>query len=519
MSDQSVWGRASHGVLRSLVVVCILSSASAAAARGDSPAPNVTAKIEADWESANLNLTRVNPAVGSGQDASRQSLAVQGRIKIVDSGNVIAFDGGVLNVTRMLDENGTDISELAERPRGGRGGGGGAWYRPLEYGNDYDHATRTYVETLAPKQFAVALQLNEALPARIALLEGEQAVLTAERIETVDLPYKVSEAFTEIAPGLAVRFTEAKGDAANFSYALMDRSAVDGDRKAYEFRGRVDAESPLPARIVLAQFLVDPDGKPLDGQRRGHGFPSGAGSSSGSVGKGPIGALRFEVAVNPRAATIPVVVRNVELPSLQAARTLAPGDVAARDLAPVARMEAALARQLQKHRDRGDKVGWTDEKDGRVREQWRQFVASHEAGTASAYRPAAVKGTTPDAGAYDAYLGTYALANPRGGEAGELVVRKDERGRWFVDTPEGPSPAVTRDGAIFAVFDDVLIRPSDPLDPRSAPALAGFWVIRSGAETRLEMDTGRAQPAMVLQPKAQASATGPARATTAPGGE
>ncbi|HEX8342405.1 MAG TPA: sigma-70 family RNA polymerase sigma factor [Tepidisphaeraceae bacterium] len=468
----------------------------AAGAAGAGAASDLSQQLTAEWRAASLNVTQANPAAtDKNVPQTSRSLTIDFGIVVRDASSILGFDrNGMTEFGRVIDAEGRDVRALVvNRPRDNRS------YAPLQYGKTFDDASQSFVDRLLPQLFNVPLSLSDALPQRIARLEGSAYVLRAERIETIDVPFKAASTYTDIMPGLRVRFDEAVAEEGRYHFRLATEP-LSARRREPPFNGSVSARSPLPARIVTHWYFVDAAGKHVGGQRYAGAFGFGTGGMSGSGGDGPgtVAAMRFEVAVNPYEQPAAIVLTDIDLPRLKLAAGLLPADTPRRDLTPVQRMEAALIRQLDRRRS-SPTAAWDDAKDARMRELWKAFVADFDNG-AVAMKPAAVMDVTPDAATYDDYVGAYRALDPHGGPAQPITVRKDERGRFIVESPEGPSPAAARDGALFCVFDDVLIAASDPLDPKSSPKLAGFWIVRSVGTTSVRMDTGRPAPPITLEP-------------------
>jgi hypothetical protein len=176
--------------------------------------------------------------------------------------------------------------------------------------------------------------------------------------------------------------------------------------------------------------------------------------------------------------------------------------------------EQELAQRLQEQRDRAPGNGWTDAKDQHVRELWKQFAADSLAGADMKVAAGEVMGVRPDVTSYEQYLGSYRITPPqvtaRRASAGAATsasadqsvfvnLRKDERGRLTLKISEGEDvPLAGRDGALFGAVDPLFI-PSDPLDPKSMPRLAGIWIVQSAGKTTLLMDVGRQMEPMQME--------------------
>jgi hypothetical protein len=289
----------------------------------------------------------------------------------------------------------------------------------------------------------------------------------------------------------------------------------DGGSDGRSFDGQLREGMTLPDRMIAEKYLVDSAGDAINenhhvmGSFEGNGAENGTGGMSGSD---KIAAMRFEIAVGLKEQEVPFTLKNIKVPHLAAGSNALPSVAA--PLLPLEQTEQELAQRLQEQRDRAPGDGWTDAKDQHVRELWKQFAADSLAGTDMKVAAGEVMGVRPDVTSYEQYLGTYRVTPPRvtasrahapaatsvsGDQSVVVNLRKDERGRLTLMVSEGEDvPLAGRDGALFGAVDPLFV-PSDPLDPKSMPRLAGLWIVQSAGRTTLLMDIGRQMEPMVME--------------------
>jgi hypothetical protein len=144
---------------------------------------------------------------------------------------------------------------------------------------------------------------------RLERVKGYFYALVAESLDNVDVPFEPNDQWVRLTPTLEIQLPQASCTASSFQYRLETRPQNQDSRP-------LKPGDPLPSRLVVAQQLIRPDGKPRDrpfGPSPWVPAPVGGGMS-GSGTDCQIKALRFVIAVNPAHCRIPFEVQRVPLP-------------------------------------------------------------------------------------------------------------------------------------------------------------------------------------------------------------
>jgi len=283
----------------------------------------------------------------------------------------------------------------------------------------------------------------------------------------------------------------------NFRYEIENMSNR-GTRGPDRFTGVVDDRNPLPEKIVYMHYLIDAHGKPIDSSSRHEfgSFSTGEGMASGGMSRAnEIAAMRYEVAVGLKIKTVTVTLKNVELPKLSTAQNALPTEDP--NLTPFMRAKLSVVREIERQRDRAPQNGWSDDKEKAVRDLWKSFENDWNAGMPNQLVATKVMDVVPDAKSYLEYVGTYLINPDRAVDQAaskpaplKTTIRVDGQNHLTLEIENGKSaPLIAKNGALFGVFSPWFF-PSDAMDSKSLPRLAGFWVIRHGGKTTMYMDTG-----------------------------
>ncbi len=429
------------------------------------------------WTRVMFSHTRNNVAYTDDVPLTQSRLTIGATVKILDAKTIVGISRDPVLLS-VRDEENNDQRALfpdeyqSEREKVSFGN--------LNYGHEYDHLQRTLVKVIRPLNFNLAFDEFAQVPDVLKRIEGYLPALVAKRQEEVDIPFVPADGWTEIIPGRRIRLSQATWDDRSYRYTVEQHPDDSSHRGGLYIR--VSPDTPLPDKIVLKRQLVNAKGKVITESRlRGIGGLAGSSSGSGSMMQKTekISKLRFVLGSDLQVQRVPFTLTDIELPTTGPASTLmniARSD--ARDLSPVMRVERELLRKLKECRRRSERYDWTDAKDKRIRDAWKAFTRAHERGIAGKPEPVAIDGVLPDVSDYGDYLGVYRIEGPDTDGEHTVTVRKDDEGRFLVDLPEGTLPAVARDGVVVFVFDDIMIRPSDHLDPKSSPTLYTITIAR-----------------------------------------
>lgn len=273
-------------------------------------------KFTSDWQSAQLIITRVNPANhAANQPGNSQILSIECGVTVRDTNNVLGMGQNALQVTRIIDDAGHDVTaQLA--------GNSSQWprrYGPLIYSTQFDQQTHKWIEELQPQPLYFSINVNPQMPRRLSLVEGTMMVLSYDNMEQVDVPYVANGKPVSVLPGVRTHFVRADQHRGNYSYEM----ARNGGSEPF-FDGQVRQGHPLPDRLITTSYMIDASGKPLNAVTRAAG---NWGNSVGGIGAGNFGderkiaAMRFEIAVGLHERQVPITLRNIDLPSAQSSNS------------------------------------------------------------------------------------------------------------------------------------------------------------------------------------------------------
>jgi hypothetical protein len=144
---------------------------------------------------------------------------------------------------------------------------------------------------------------------RLRHVKGYFHALVAESLESVDVPFEPNDRWVRLTPDLEIQLRQASCTASSFQYRIETRPQN-------EYSPPLKRSDPPPSRLVVAQQLLGPDGKPRDD------FPNAepwlpvqvrTGMSGGGTNC-QITALRFIIAVNPAHCRIAFDFQRIPLP-------------------------------------------------------------------------------------------------------------------------------------------------------------------------------------------------------------
>jgi len=287
--------------------------------------PNKTwdpaAHLTADWESISVTMSSqiYNPArqPNGASQGPQWSLSVRGIIDITDSSGLIGWSRAPVSV-KAFDQNGQEVASSASDSPLTR-----LYEQPTSWS-----VPESFPSSMRTNRFSLSLPAgpNVEYPDTFSRIEWTMNVLVADEIKTFDVPFKATETWVELTPGLEVLVEQATATEGRYQYKIKAR--YDSSRVNYVMGGtislwRVEA---LPYSAVLKTDILNAEGKSV---RSGSGSSSssmtgGAGadgkatvtaSGSGSCATcGDAAIIRYTVAVNPYEQAATFVLTDVPVP-------------------------------------------------------------------------------------------------------------------------------------------------------------------------------------------------------------
>lgn len=261
------------------------------------------------WQSVQRSATVYNPAAEEWPEAQTQRLTINLKLRVLTTRNLIGICTTPV-LTRVTDPEGKPIElGLAEEPS----------YRHYQRWHEQtrvDSQGRRYTD-LAPIHFTLQADLSGVgkLPATLGCVEGYFYALFAKDCQYRDIPFKKSDDWVELEPGLRIRVAEAYSQNRQFRYRIETQDTRDPSER---FSGFFDPQRHrLPEKLLSQRQLLDSQGKPLP---IGHGGllsrPGGSGSGSGNERFGDVKSIRFVYAIQPYERKVPIRLENIPAPRL-----------------------------------------------------------------------------------------------------------------------------------------------------------------------------------------------------------
>jgi hypothetical protein len=205
------------------------------------------------------------------------------------------------------------------------------FYLPLQYLMMFSGSQLT--SQLQPYNSTVTLPVdpNVGCPFLLSRLEWSMYALVTDTIKNVDVPFKVSTAWVDVAPNVQIQVTKADLTGSSFQYSLNVKYS--SSKASFLFGGStflVGDQKP-PAVMVTKMEVLDAQGKSIQDQASGgYSFTSGGSSSSSSSDNttgtysgsgncnicGTAATIRFVVALNSYEKEIRFLLQNVPIPGL-----------------------------------------------------------------------------------------------------------------------------------------------------------------------------------------------------------
>ncbi len=221
--------------------------------------------LAADWESIAVSMTSrlYNPA--RQPDAKVQgpqwSMSVAAVVDIIDSNGLIGWSPMPASVL-ALDQDGAVVTSSTSGSPMLR------WYQqPSSWS-----LPPGFPSEMFRNQFSLNLPVdpNATYPEAFSRVEWTMNVLVAEEVKTVDVPFKASDTWVELTPGMEVLVEQATVEQSKYQYRI--KLKYDRTRVEYLMGGSIHlwADQQLPGAAVIKVGLFDAGGKLI--QNLGGGF-------------------------------------------------------------------------------------------------------------------------------------------------------------------------------------------------------------------------------------------------------
>ncbi len=275
------------------------------------------------WDSISLTSRIYNPSREPDRDPNDldRSIAISGEVDIVDTNGLIGFSWSTADVL-VLDQDGDVFYRSEVRPSLTRS------YHPPDYRSSLG-PDGTRVLELQPYHLVVAIPIDPSLeqyPLFLSQVEWSTAALVTDTVETADVPFKKTDDWFELTPGLELLIEKAVAEGIAYEYTIKAR--YDADTVSYLTRGNifVNERQPLAEKIVSEMQLLNAEGKPVGG---GLGTLGGSTTATGSDGQtlttstgsgscvdcGQVATIRYRIAVKPYEREIRFVLEDIPVPS------------------------------------------------------------------------------------------------------------------------------------------------------------------------------------------------------------
>lgn len=240
--------------------------------------PNKTwdpaAHLAADWESISVSMTSrlYNPAVRPSvePEGPQWSMSLTSTLDIVDSNGLIGLGNAPTSVLALDQDGAVVISSTSGSPLV-------RWYQQPRPRTMAEQTSSVF--PMNRVSLNLPIDPNATYPEMFSRVEWTMNVLVAREIKTVDIPFKVSETWAEVTPGMEVLVEQATVEEGKYQY----RFKVKYDRTKVEYLMTRSVslwrDQQPPAAAVLEIDVLNAEGKSIHDLGAG-GF-SEAGSYSG----------------------------------------------------------------------------------------------------------------------------------------------------------------------------------------------------------------------------------------------
>jgi len=230
--------------------------------------------LAADWESVSVNMTSqiYNPAVQPNVTVQgpQWSMSVASVIDIIDGTGLIGWAQSPASV-KAYDQNGQVVASSTSDNSLVR------WYQqPLSW-----RLPASFPSTMRLNRFNLALPVGPEVeyPEVLTKVEWSMNVLVADEIKTVDVPFKASDTWVELTPGMEILVEQATAEEGKYQYRIKFR--YDTAQVDYLSGGSITLwrDQALPPVAVLKMEILNAKGQSA---YSGSGGTSGGMSVSGS---------------------------------------------------------------------------------------------------------------------------------------------------------------------------------------------------------------------------------------------
>lgn len=200
------------------------------------------------WDSISLTSRIYNPAREPDRDPDNldRSISISAEADIVNTEGLIGLSSLPADVL-VLDQDG-DVFYRSEAP---------SFFTRFYSRPDYRSSLGpdgTRVLELQPYHLVVALPIDtdlEQYPLFLSQVEWSTYALVTDKVETVDVPFKETDDWFELTPGLELLVEKAVAEEAKYEYTIKAR--YDRDTVSYPPRGTVfvNEHQPLAEKVVL----------------------------------------------------------------------------------------------------------------------------------------------------------------------------------------------------------------------------------------------------------------------------
>ena len=310
-----------------VMVMCALWGSQAAFGAGEPNSPvtpdanalwDPATHLTADWTSVSLTsqIDKSSDSPGPQTLESSRSLTISGEVNIIDSNGLIGLTSSVASAF-VTDENGREIPNSS-------GSFPVRFYQPPHS----MPAMPGLAGGLQPYHFSVSMPMdpNVAYPQRVSRMEWSMYALVAETYEVVDVPFKVTQDWIQVVPGLEILVEQATAEGNKYQYNVRARfnvKQVDWLLGGSVFMREGDE---LADRLMLEIQILNAQGKPV---RSGSGAFGSSSSGSGSGNQmtytmtgqgtcencGAAATFRYRLAVNPYEQEVRFVLENIPVPT------------------------------------------------------------------------------------------------------------------------------------------------------------------------------------------------------------
>ena len=275
------------------------------------------------WDSVAFRSRTYNWARQPDRDPNvlDRTITISGELDIVDPNGLIGLHWSTVDIL-VLDQDGDLFHRRGVLPSFTR------LYQPPDYRPSFE-PDGTRVLELRPYNLVVAIPIDtdlEQYPLFFSQVEWSTYALVTDRVETVDVPFKKTDDWFELTPGLELLVEKAVAEGTQYEYTIKAR--YDADTVSYLQRGNifVSEHQPLADKIVLEMQLLNAEGKPVGGGLGG--FPSSTTTASSDGQKlttktgsgscsdcGQAATIRYRIAVKPYEREIRFVLEDIPMPS------------------------------------------------------------------------------------------------------------------------------------------------------------------------------------------------------------